>query len=47
MRHFRVYIPEWAHCMPAYGFSKRDAIARFRHRHGMLRMPNGYKIFPA
>jgi hypothetical protein len=47
MKNFYLHIPGWAHSMNAYGFSKKDAIDRFKKQHGMLRMPNGYKIWEA
>lgn len=47
MKRFYVHIPGWAHSMTEYGFNKKDAIARFRHRHGMARMPRGYGIWEA
>jgi len=47
MKAFYVHIPGWAHSMNAYGMSKRDAINRFKHQHGMLRMPKGFGIWEA
>lgn len=47
MKHFYLHIPGWAHSMSTYGFNKRDAINRFKHRHGMKRMPAGYGIWEA
>ena len=45
MKHFYVHIPGWAHAMSCYGISKRDAINRFKHQHGMSRMPSGFGIW--
>ena len=47
MKAYYIHIPGWAHSMTAYGMNKRDAVARFRHKHGMLRMPRGYGIWEA
>jgi len=47
MTKYYVHIPGWAHAMTAYGFDKRDAVARFRKQHAMLRMPKGYGIWEA
>jgi len=47
MKKYLLNIPTWAHCMTAYGTNKRDAVKRFKHRHGMTRMPNGYGIWEA
>lgn len=47
MKRFYVHIPGWAHSMTAYGFNKKDAVKRFKHQHGMIRMPRGYGIWEA
>lgn len=47
MKCFYIHIPGWAHAMTAYGVNKRDAVARFRKQHGMVRMPKGYGIWLA
>lgn len=47
MKKYLLNIPTWAHCMTAYGISKRDAVKRFKHQHGITRMPNGYGIWEA
>lgn len=47
MRSFYIHVPGWVYAMSCYGMSKRDAVARFRRQHGMLRMPKGYAIWPA
>lgn len=47
MIKYYIHIPGWAHAMNAYGLNKRDAIDRFKHQHGMSRMPRGYGIWEA
>lgn len=47
MKAYYVHIQGWAHSMRAYGINKRDAINRFKHQHGMSRMPKGYGIWSA
>lgn len=47
MKRFYVHIPGWAHSMTAYGMNKKDAVQRFKHQHGMTRMPRGYGIWEA
>jgi hypothetical protein len=47
MKKYLLNIPTWAHCMTAYGISKRDAVKRFKHQHCITRMPNGYGIWEA
>ena len=47
MNKFFVHVPGWVHSMTAYGFNKRDAVARFRAQHGLRRMPKGYGIWEA
>jgi len=47
MKKYYVHVPGWAHAMTAYGMGKRDAVARFRKQHCMLRMPRGYGIWEA
>jgi hypothetical protein len=47
MKTYYVHIPGWAHAMTCYGTNRRDAIRRFRHQHGMTRMPSGYGIWEA
>ena len=47
MIRYYVHIPTWIHAMTCYGTSRKDAIARFRKQHGLLRMPNGYGIWEA
>lgn len=42
---FYVHIPGWVYAMTAYGTNKRDAVARFRKQHGMVRMPKGYSVW--
>jgi hypothetical protein len=45
MKQYSIHIPGWGYAMTAYGSSKRDAVARFRKQHAMLRMPKGYAIW--
>lgn len=47
MKAFFIHIPGWAHSMNAYGVNKKDAVRRFKHQHGIVRMPNGYGIWEA
>ena len=47
MTKYHIHIPSWAHSMTAYGLNKRDAINRFKHQHGMVRMPKNFGIWPA
>lgn len=47
MKKYYVHIPGWAHAMSAYGCHKRDALYRFKHQHGLTRMPRGYGIWLA
>ena len=47
MKRYHIHIPGWAHSMTAYGMDKRDAIDRFKHQHGISRMPRGYGIWEA
>jgi len=48
MIRYYIHIPQWCHiAMTAYGNNKKDALARFKHQHGMLRMPKGYGIWEA
>ena len=45
MKTYHIHVPGWAHAMTGYGYSKRDAVARFRNNQGFLRMPKGYAIW--
>lgn len=45
MKKYHIHILGWAHSMTAYGMNKRDAIDRFKHQHGMKKMPNCYGIW--
>jgi hypothetical protein len=47
MTKYYIHIPSWAHAMTAYGMNKKDALIRFKHQHGMTRMPTGYGIWEA
>lgn len=47
MKNYNIHIPGWIYCMTAYGMNKRDAIARFRLKHYLSRMPKGYAIWEA
>jgi hypothetical protein len=48
MTRYYIHIPSWIHvAMTAYGSSRKDAIARFKHQHGLTRMPRGYGIWEA
>jgi hypothetical protein len=45
MKHYYVRVPTWAGPMTISGIDKKDAIKRFKHKHGMLRMPKGFGIW--
>ena len=47
MIKYYVHIPGWVYAVTAYGLNKRDAVNRFKHQHGMSRMPRGYGIWEA
>jgi hypothetical protein len=47
MTRYCIHIPAWVYAMTAYGASRKDAIARFKHQHGLTRMPRGYGIWEA
>jgi hypothetical protein len=48
MIRYYIHVPTWIHiAVTAYGTSRKDAIARFRKQHGLLRMPKGYGIWEA
>lgn len=47
MTRFHIHIPGWVYSMTAYGLNKKDALTRFKHQHGMRRMPRGYGIWEA
>jgi hypothetical protein len=45
MTKYYIHVPGWTHSMTAYGMDKRDALNRFKHQHGISRMPRGYGIW--
>jgi hypothetical protein len=48
MKHFSFFIPSWIHRrMTMHGYDKKDAIKRFKRQHGIVKMPNGYKVWEA
>jgi hypothetical protein len=48
MNRYFIHIPSWIHvAATCYGTSRKDAIARFKHQHGLIRMPSGYGIWEA
>jgi hypothetical protein len=48
MKHFCFFIPSWIHRqMTQHGYNKKDAIKRFKRQHGIVKMPNGYKVWEA
>ena len=48
MKFYYFHIPSWIHrAMTMHGYDKKDAIKRFKRQHGMVRMPNGYKVWEA
>lgn len=47
MKKFAIHLPGWVYAMTAYGTTKTDALQRFKHQHGMTRMPRGYAIWEA
>ena len=48
MKHYIFFIPSWIHRgWTQHGYDKKDAIKRFKHQPGIVKMPNGYKIWEA
>ena len=46
MKHFTFFIPCWIHRrMTMHGYDQKDAIKRFKRQHGIVKMPNGYKVW--
>jgi len=46
MKTYLFHIPSWIHvASPCFGTNKKDAIKRFKQKHGFIRMPNGYKVW--
>ena len=45
MNHYLIHIPSWIkRSMTQHGYNLNAAIKRFKHQHGILKMPNGYTI---
>jgi hypothetical protein len=48
MKKYFLHIPTWIHiAVTCYGINKKDALKRFKHQHGINRMPNKYAIWEA
>jgi hypothetical protein len=46
MKKYFVAIPNWISTASIiYGANKKDAINKFKQKHGFLRMPKGYGIW--
>ena len=46
MNKYYVHIPAWISTASViYGINKKDAINKFKHKHGFVRMPKGYGIW--
>jgi len=46
MDKYYVNIPAWIDSASIiYGINKKDAIHKFKQKHGFTRMPNGYRIW--
>jgi hypothetical protein len=46
MNKYYVHIPVWISTASViYGINKKDAINKFKHKHGFVRMPKGYGIW--
>jgi hypothetical protein len=46
MNKYYVHIPAWIPIPSViYGTNEKDAIKRFKHKHGFVRMPKGYGIW--
>ena len=46
MEKYLVHIPIWIPIPSViYGIDKKDAIHKFKQKHGFLRMPKGYRIW--
>lgn len=45
MRHFMIHLPVWVYAVDEYAPTKREALAQFRKRWHLNRMPKGYSIW--
>jgi hypothetical protein len=46
MKTYFFHIPSWIHVASScVAISKKDAIKRFKQKHGFIKMPNGYKVW--
>jgi hypothetical protein len=44
-RHYAIHCPGFVYAMDIYGTSKKDALAQFRRKWLLDRMPRGYAIW--
>jgi hypothetical protein len=45
MKPYYIHVKSWIHvAMTCYGYSKKDAVIRFKKQHGIIRMP-AYSIW--